>query len=70
MDVLGRITGAGVEEDIDMAAVAAAEAEAVEAKVDLYLTVHGVAGPGRGVLVGVSLVVSPSSSSQKFSWSI
>ena len=70
MDVLGRITGAGVEEDIDMAAVAAAEAEAVEAKVDLYLTVHGVAGPGRGVLVGVSLVVSPSSSSQKFSWCI
>ena len=49
MDVLGRITGAGVEEDIDMAAVAAvvaAEAEAVEAKVDLYLTVHDVAGRG------------------------
>ena len=43
MDVLGRMTGAGVEEDIDMAAAAAAGAEAT---VDLYLTVHDVAGRG------------------------
>ena len=36
------MTGAGVEEDIDMAAAAAG----AEATVDLYLTVHDVAGRG------------------------
>ena len=52
MDVLGRMTGAGVEEDIDMAAAGA------EATVDLYLTVHDVAGRGvvNPVLGGVSQV--------------
>ena len=54
MDVLGRMTGAGVEEDIDMAAAAAG----AEATVDLYLTVHDVAGRGvvNPVLGGVSQV--------------
>ena len=56
MDVLGRMTGAGVEEDIDMAAAAAAAG--AEATVDLYLTVHDVAGRGvvNPVLGGVSQV--------------
>ena len=62
MDVLGRITGAGVDDDIDMVTAAAAEAaEALVLVGDLYLTVHGVDGrvvvhPRVG---GVSLVCFP-----------
>ena len=63
MDVLGRITGAGVDDDIDMvtAAATAAAAEVLVLVGDLYLTVHGVDGrvvvhPRVG---GVSLVCFP-----------
>ena len=69
MDVLGRITGAGVDEDIDMVTAVAEAAEALVLVGDLYLTVHGV--DGRAVVHprvgGVSLVCFSYSSVSKFS---